>query len=623
MTAELGVIFLIVALLTSAFQSCYLHPKLRPYITPCMQSASWLQGLAITLALTVLITLRLNNDFSVTNVIAHSNLSLPVLYKITGAWGNHEGSMLLWAWVVAIFGLTLLTRERDDTMVNTAGAIQAALCAGVLAFILFTSNPFARSFPPMTDGQMLNPILQDIALAIHPPLLYLGYVGFSVVFSLAVAAMLKPIALREWAVRAHPWILAAWSALTLGIGLGSWWAYRELGWGGWWFWDPVENASLLPWLSGTALLHSNIALKKRGVLGSWVLLLAIITFGLSLIGTFLVRSGALTSVHSFVSDPLRGLFILAYIVITIGGALALYALRSGRMETQEAFTPASREGMIVINNLFLLTACATVLLGTLYPLLAEWLQDSKLTVGPPYFNKTFLPLMAIPLMVTGFALYVPWKQTNWQQSARRARPALLAAFAVAIIAAAMTRSDMVFAAFGFSLAAWVGASSLHWLIQHKHAQSRYSVFLGHFGAALMVAGITGVGLWKSDTELWMNPGAKTDFAGYSVIYTNDRFHEEHGYKAHSAELRLEDRRGNVIATLIPEYRRYGIRAITTSEAAIVATGFRDIVAVIGETSDDGKRTAVRLYSVPMIRFIWAGFVLMALGGIVGVARRYG
>jgi len=352
---------------------------------------------------------------------------MPLLYKITGTWGNHEGSMLLWAWVMAMFGWWLAFQRSSDEQTNQirdlALIVQSILLAGVLIFILFTSNPFVRIFPPPPDGLALNPLLQDIALAMHPPMLYLGYVGFSVVFSLAVALMLLPekqsVDMRRWAQMAHPWIMVSWATLTLGIGLGSWWAYRELGWGGWWFWDPVENASLMPWLSATALLHSNLVLKKRGLLAPWVVLLAILTFGLSLLGTFLVRSGALTSVHSFANDPARGLYILAYIAVVMGAALALYALRGQRLQASETMAPVSREGMIVINNLFILTACATVVLGTMYPLVAEWISGARLTVGAPYFNATFLPIMSIALLFAALVPFMPWKKANIRESLKR------------------------------------------------------------------------------------------------------------------------------------------------------------------------------------------------------------
>jgi cytochrome c-type biogenesis protein CcmF len=616
-TAEFGTFFLIIALLAALLQSAYFWPQAKAPVAVCLRPAAWLQSLAITLAFATLMVLRLNSDFSVVNVAQHSNLTLPLLYKIAGTWGNHEGSMLLFAWVLVFFGLLLAISREENRL---AVAVQSLIGAGMLLFILFTSNPFERQFPPALDGEALNPILQDIALAMHPPLLYLGYVGFSIVYSLAVAALIRGKMDRGWAQSAHPWILAAWSALTLGIGLGSWWAYRELGWGGWWFWDPVENASLLPWLSGTALLHSNIVLKKRGLLAPWVALLAIITFGLSLLGTFLVRSGVLTSVHGFASDPERGLFILGYMVLVIGGALLLFALRAGRFSSKEQMLPLSREGMIVINNLFLLTACATVLLGTVYPLLAEWFTDNRITVGPPYFNATFIPLMIIPLLFTGLALLMPWKRASFIDALTRAAPSLLAALAAAFLALSLAKSEIAFAAIGFTLAAWLAASSLQYL--RTRAAGAASVFLGHLGVAVMVAGITGVGLWKQESERMVANGDIVTIAGYRLAYEAQPFARAANYAVSRGKFTVSNEAGRTLSVLTPEYRMYDIKQTATSEAAIYSIPLSDLYAVIGESSPDGSKVAARFYYVPMIHFIWLGFVLMALGGALAIVQQW-
>jgi len=620
MTAEIGLFLLIVALMVSALPASYLVPKMRPYVAPCMLPAIFVQALCITLALVTLTSLRLDNDFTVTNVIAHSNLTLPVLYKVVGTWGNHEGSMVLWAWVLSVFAL-IFAFGKDHELKLATLSVQSAIAVGTLLFIIFTSNPFERRFPPTIDGEALNPLLQDVALSFHPPMLYLGYVGFSMVFSLAFAALMHGRAGREWAELAHPWILAAWSALTLGIGLGSWWAYRELGWGGWWFWDPVENASLMPWLAGTALLHSNIVLKKRDMLASWVILLAIFTFGLSLLGTFLVRSGALTSVHSFASDPTRGLFILAYIVVVIGSALLLFALRGNRVASAEKMLPVSREGMIVINNLFILTACATVVLGTMYPLLVEWMENSKLTVGPPYFNKTFLPLMAVPLIFAGLVPFMPWKNASFSEAMKRATPALLATVAFMLLVATSAKSDIPYAIAGFGLVVWLAASSAQWLMRSTGVKGAWSVFLGHMGAAVLVAGITGVSLYKQQDERFVSAGDQFAFAGYQLTFAGEENVVRPNYTAHVATLNVADAKGNTLATFKPEYRIYAIRSMPTSEADIRYQFTSDLYAVLGETSKDGKRSAFRLYYVPMIGFIWAGFALIALAGIIAVLRK--
>jgi cytochrome c-type biogenesis protein CcmF len=642
MTAELGVFLLAAACMTCLFQAAALLPftHMQSHIRRCLFPAAWLQSLCVTLAFALLIVLRLANDFSVANVAAHSNVHLPTLYKIVGAWGNHEGSMLLFIWVLAAYGLALaaqspLSRLRgrvregaengwERELIFRTIAIQSLLCASFLVFILFTSNPFTRLFPPAADGEALNPLLQDIALAMHPPLLYVGYVGFSLVFSLAVAALLVPsqAPMQRWAQFAHPWILAAWSALTLGIGLGSWWAYRELGWGGWWAWDPVENASLLPWLSGTALLHANIVLKKRGLLGQWVILLAIVTFGLSLLGTFLVRSGALTSVHSFATDPMRGMLILGYMAAMIGGALLLFALRGGRRASVEKVLPLSREGMVVINNMFVLSACATVLLGTIYPLLIEWANGSKLTVGPAFFNATFLPLMALPLLFAGLAPLMPWKNASMRQALFKAQSALLAACAAMLLVLAVAKTKLVFAAMGFGLAAWLAASSLQWLLGAR-GKGRAAVFAGHLGVAILVAGITGAGLWKVEVEKSLAVGEKIDVARFTVLYEKTMQEHSPNYDARIGYFSLHDAQGKKIATLMPEFRRYNIGGTSTSEAALYSTVFYDVYGVIGDASVDGIYTSARFYYIPLIGFIWLGCAMIGTSGVIAIlsARR--
>jgi cytochrome c-type biogenesis protein CcmF len=612
MTAEFGVFFLILALLVALVQAAYLIPTAQKWILPTLPSAAWLQSLLITLAFATLMILRLDSDFSVVNVIEHSNRTLPTLYKIAGTWGNHEGSMLLWIWVLAIFGVLLSIYNPAQ---RTALAVQAAICSGFLLFILCTSNPFARTFPPVKDGEALNPLLQDIGLAMHPPLLYLGYVGFSMVFSLAVAALLKGRMDREWAETAHPWILGAWSALTIGIGLGSWWAYRVLGWGGFWFWDPVENASLLPWLSGTALLHSNIVLKKRGLLAPWVILLSIITFGLSLLGTFLTRSGVLISVHSFASDPTRGMFILIYITLIMGVALALFALRAGNMqvENQEKIVPLSREGMILINNLFLLTACATVLLGTLYPMLADIFAHTKISVGAPYFNITCLPILAVPLLFAGLAAFMPWKHAPLKRALMEARPALMAALVALLLILSQTHTQSVLAALGFGLSAWLAMSSLRWL---KY-RGNIGVFLGHMGAAVLVIGITGAGLWQQELMASMKPGDSKDIAGYHIMYTKESAADSPNYHGVRSEFSVT-RNGDEAARLAPEYRLYDIAKSSASIAAIDYGIGRDLYINIGKP--ENGVASVRLYYNPLMSFIWAGCLLMAAGGIAVIVK---
>lgn len=607
MGAEIASFALMLALSLSLFQgSALLLRAPRPYV-PAAASAS---ALLVFLSFILLIVLRIDSDFTVANVAQHSNRALDLLYKITGTWGNHEGSMLLWALVVTLFGALLARHEH--ILNQQAASVQAWLTAGVLGFILFASNPFARIFPPPTDGSMLNPLLQDVALAMHPPMLYLGYVGFSAVFSLAVAGLLIRKIDSDWGYSAHPWIMAAWSALTLGIALGSWWAYRELGWGGFWFWDPVENASLLPWLAGTALLHSNIVLKKRAHLAGWVSLLAILTFGLSLIGTFLVRSGVITSVHSFASDPARGTYILVYIIISIGAALALYGARIGSISTPSPIRPASREGVIVINNLFLITACATVLLGTFYPIIAEAISGEKVSVGAPYFNATFLPLMAIPLFFAALAPFIPWKKAALGQALLKAWPAWAVAAVTAILFSMTVTRHMLLAVGGLTLAAFLMCASAQWMAaKHFRNLTHWSVFLGHVGAALMVIGITGVSLWSSQTEKLVGKGDAVMLAGYQLEVTAKDTIEEANYTADRLTLSVE--KGELaITTLAPEFRRYKNGA-TTSEASIHSTPAYDLYTVAGETQN-GK-TALRVYFRPSISFIWMGALIITLGGL--------
>jgi len=626
MMPEFGVFFLVVALLVACVQASFLLPVnvVKHSVAPCMAVASWVQAFMVCMAFVLLIHLRLNSDFSVMNVVLHSNQSLPTLFKIVGTWGNHEGSMLLWVLVMAAFGASVALRPLHDSALRLlVVAVQSLLSVGVLLFILFTSNPFARVFPPMQDGEALNPLLQDLALAIHPPLLYLGYVGFSIVFSFAVAALLLGRMDEGWAKAVHPWILISWSALTLGIGLGSWWAYRVLGWGGFWFWDPVENASLLPWLSGTALMHSNVVLKKRGMLKSWVLLLAIITFGLSLMGTFLVRSGLLISVHSFASDPKRGLFILIYIVLVLGGALLLYGLRAGRLVGQEhdGMLPLSREGMIVINNLFLLTACATVFLGTVYPIIVEWMDGSKLTVGPPFYNVTFVPLMALPLVFAGLTPFMPWQRAELRKALKKARPAGLAMIAAFVLVVAMMAQATLLSALGCGLSAWLMVCSLQWLKATGGRAVVWPVFLGHFGAALVVAGVTGASLWMQEAELPMRKGEQVTVAGYRLTYEAQKQLAGPNYHGIGVDFTVEDPQGDMITTLTPEYRVYDIRKTASSIADIRSTLWYDLYAVIGESSADGLTTAVRIYFRPMMCVFWAGFIVMACGGLARLLRR--
>lgn len=589
-----------------------------------------IQLFSLIIAFLCLVLLRVNDDFSVLNVALHSNHALPLLYKITGTWGNHEGSMLLWVCILALYGFALAYPKaknhasgNNHILIHFACSIQAFLSAGFLLFIILTSNPFERNFPIPLDGNALNPLLQDIGLAIHPPLLYIGYVGFSLVFSLAVAALLCGTLTAVWARIAKPFLMVAWSALTLGIGLGSWWAYRELGWGGWWFWDPVENASLLPWFAGTALLHSNITLEKRETFKPWVLLLAILTFALSLLGTFLVRSGALTSVHSFASDPERGLFILGYMVLTIGGALLLYGIKVPQISKSSRATLVSREGFILINNLFLITVCATILIGTLYPLFSEFLSDSKITVGPPYYHLTVLPMMIVPIILAGIAPLLPWQGGSIAPFKKRLLPAVAISLATAIIVFSLSHTHAAISALGFGLSAWLIVLSSLTLLRNIGAAKNekhkaLAVFLAHLGMAILIAGITAEGLWSSQAEAELAVGEHIELDEYSVVFDAQTLYRNPNFMAKRVDIGVKNADGSHLTWLYPEFRFYPISGSTTSEAAIFSRPWSDIYVAIG-ASQSPETAAIRVYIKPMMQWIWLGFILMAAGGMVSIA----
>lgn len=619
MTAEIGLFSLIVCLALSLFMASMLGigQERRVVQLRLFTAGAWLQCALATLALGMLAAARVQSDFSVVNVAQHSNRALPLLYKIVGTWGNHEGSMLLWVWVLTVFAALLAPSiHRNPPLVTTALAVQNAATAGVLAFILLASNPFTRQFPPPFDGAALNPILQDIALAMHPPLLYLGYVGFSVTFSLACAGLLLKRLDSNWAAFARPWMLAAWSCLTLGIGLGSWWAYRELGWGGYWFWDPVENASLLPWLAGTALIHSNLVLKKRGALAQWVALLAILTFAMSLIGTFLVRSGLITSVHSFASDPMRGLFILGYTVLLIGGALVLYTVRiTQATQPADPVPPLSREGLIVVQNLLMVAACFTVLLGTVYPVIAEWLGGDALAVGAPYFNATVLPMLAFTAALAGIGINAAWGQDRAVRLLRTLRPAITAALAGAFTVLALAERHLALGALGLALALWLFSATVRYTRNTKFRE--LPVTLAHLGAAFVALGITVSALWSLEREVYATPGDSFALGPYAFAYTHETGYDTGDYRARIAQLRVmqQDR---IMTTLSPEYRLYSIRNTATSEAAIAHRLWGDIYAVATEPTSAG--IGLRLHITPLVWSIWLGVVLMALGGAMAATR---
>jgi len=599
--------------------------------------------LTIAVAFAALTHSFIVSDFSVSNVYLNSHTDKPLLYKISGVWGNHEGSLLLWILILALFGVavTLFGRNLPPALRARALSVQAMIIVGFLLFILFTSNPFERIDPAPLNGRGLNPLLQDPGLAFHPPMLYLGYVGFSMAFSFAIAALIEGRVDAAWARWVRPWTLLAWIFLTLGIALGSWWAYYELGWGGWWYWDPVENASFIPWLSGTALLHSAIVVEKRDTLKSWTILLAIITFSLSLLGTFLVRSGVITSVHAFATDPTRGVFILILLAVTVVGSLSLYAWRAPQMKSGGVFAPVSREGTLLLNNVLLSTAAATVLLGTLYPLFADALQLGKVSVGPPFFNAVFVPLMVPMVIVMAVGPMLAWKRGDAFGAAKRLWLALVAAavvFAGTYVAAGGEVTN-VGAAFGMGLGAWLLIGTLIEWAERVHLfraapstvlkragglpRAAYGMTLAHAGTAILIMGVVGNTAWKSESIQVMSPNSTVEMAGHVYQFMGAEAVEGPNYDAIRGHFLLMDDDGAVLAELEPEKRRYRTRSMDTTEAAIHTSGLNDYYAVIGDASPDKGPGAfvTRFYYEPFVPLLWYGALMMGLGGLVSLTDR--
>jgi cytochrome c-type biogenesis protein CcmF len=640
MIAELGHFVLVVALCVAVLQAVV------PLVGAARRDSAWmafgdmaalLQLLLVAGAFAALSYVFVTSDFSVKMVIANSHSLKPMLYKISGVWGNHEGSMLLWVLILALFGVSvaLFGGNLPPTLKARVLSVQAMIATGFLLFILFTSNPFLRTVPPPADGNDLNPLLQDPGLALHPPILYMGYVGFSIAFSFAVAALIEGRVDAAWARWVRPWTLLAWSFLTAGIALGSWWAYYELGWGGFWFWDPVENASFMPWLAGTALLHSAIVVEKRDALKTWTVLLAIITFSLSLIGTFLVRSGVLTSVHAFATDPGRGVFILMLLIVAIGGSLGLYAWRAPQLKGGGLFQPVSREGALVLNNLLLTTATATVFIGTMYPLFLEAVGGGKVSVGPPYFNATFVPLM-VPLVVAlGVGPLLAWKRGDLGGVFARLKSAAVAAVLVAIAVGAWTWGRSILAPIAMGFAVWVGAGAMTEIagriglfrmpLRDSLARamglpgSAWGMMLAHLGFAVVIAGIVGVSAWQAERILVMKPGEKMEIAGYELTF--DKVEERRGPNYNSLYGLFTARRDGVeIAKLDAEKRRYVVGGRETTEAAIHTMFRGDLYAVIGDPAEGGAYT-VRFYYKPLVAWMWLGAMVMVFGGFVSLGDR--
>ena len=590
----------------------------------------------IVIAFGALIHAYVTSDFSVLNVVQNSHSLKPMLYKVAGAWGNHEGSLLLWVLILALYGgmVAWFGGNLPPTLKARVLAVQAIIALGFLSFMLLTSNPFERIFPAPADGNDLNPLLQDPGLAFHPPMLYAGYVGLSTAFSFAVAALIEGKVDAAWARWVRPWTLVAWAFLTGGITLGSWWAYYELGWGGFWFWDPVENASFMPWLVATALLHSAVVVEKRDTLKAWTILLAIIGFSLSLIGTFLVRSGVLTSVHAFATDPKRGVFILMLLVLAIGGSLTLFAIRAPAMKGGGLFRPISREGALVMNNLLLSTAAATVLLGTLYPLFLDVLDLGKVSVGAPFFNATFVPLMMPLVVFAGIGPMLAWKRGDMDGAVDRLKFAALATLIILLITTWLTRGLEPLGVAGVALAAWLGCATLNELAARiglgrgplanslRRARglprSAWGMTVTHFGLAVAIAGITGASLWRTEAIQEMKPGDSVDVAGYE--FTLDRVENLRGpnyfIERGTFTVRLD---GEIYAVMEPEKRRYFVQQCETTEAAIHTTFMKDLYAVLGDGENGVWVT--RIYHNPLVPWMWMGALMMMLGGALSLSDR--
>ncbi len=641
MSAELGHFALILALLIAAVQATLPligAQRNMPAWIAIANPTAYVQFFLTTLAFGCLIHVYLISDFSVVNVVQNSHTDKPILYKIAGSWGNHEGSLLLWVFILALFGAAVAAFGRNLPPAFKARvlSVQAMIALGFYAFILLTSNPFERIFPAPLNGQDLNPLLQDPGLAIHPPMLYLGYVGFSIAFSFAIAALIEGRVDAAWARWVRPWTLAAWIFLTGGITLGSWWAYYELGWGGWWFWDPVENASFMPWLAGTALLHSAVVVEKRDTLKGWTVLLAIIAFSMSLLGTFLVRSGVLTSVHAFATDPSRGVFILALLVFVIGGSLALFAWRGPQLKSTGLFQPISREGALLLNNLIMTTGLAAVLLGTLYPLFIDVIGGAKISVGAPFFNAVFLPLMVPMIIAMAIGPFMNWKRGDILPALGRLRFTFLFALVAGAAAWSVETDGPFMGVIGIALAAWLGAGVIAEIYERIHLfraplsesirrlgripRSTWGMSFAHFGLALAIAGMAGAGGWKVESIQTMKPGETVNVGGYE--YTFEGAHEGQGPNYTILFGKFTVRKdGEIFTVMEAEKRNYPVARMPTTEAAIHTTLMGDLYAVIGDAEGDEGAYVTRIYYNPLVVWMWIGCIVMMFGGTLSMTDR--
>ena len=642
---ELGLLALIIALGVALVQGVLpllgAHQGRTAWIAVA-RPAAWAGGGLLTFAFLCLATSFALNDFSVLYVAQHSNTLLPMQYRLAATWGGHEGSLLLWALMLSLWTLAVavFSRQLPDAMVARVLGVLGLVQVGFLLFILLTSNPFLRLLPAADEGRDLNPLLQDPGLIFHPPMLYMGYVGFSVAYAFAVAALLSGQLDAAWARWSRPWTTVAWVFLTLGIALGSWWAYYELGWGGWWFWDPVENASFMPWLVGTALVHSLAVTEKRGSFKNWTVLLALSAFSLSLLGTFLVRSGVLTSVHAFATDPRRGIFILIFLVAVIGSSLALFAWRAPKVGLGGRFSAISRESLLLTNNVLLVVACASVLLGTLYPLLVDALGGGKLSVGPPYFDAVFVPLMLPLLFLIGVAPFARWKEARLPEIVRLLRWAFATAVLVGALAPLVAGAWKPMVAVSLLFAAWIVLAALLNVVQRVQAtraeasfvtalvrqpRSFHGMHLAHVGVAVFVVGVAMVNGYQTEKDVRMAPGDTVSVGGYTFRFNGVQAQRGPNYQALVGDVDLVHD-GKVLRQLKPEKRNYVASSMPMTEAAIDSGFLRDVYVSLGEPIDRGRPEgdwAVRVYHKPFVGWIWGGCLLMSLGGLLAASdRRY-
>ncbi len=643
MTAELGHFALILAFAVALVQS------VAPMVGAQRRWSDWMamaapaaitQFLLIAVSFAALTRAFVTSDFSVALVARHSNSLKPMLYKVSGVWGNHEGSMLLWVMVLALFGalVAVFGRELAPGLKARMLSVQAMVGAAFLAFILFTSNPFERLVRPPVDGADLNPLLQDPGLAFHPPFLYLGYVGLSTAFSFAVAALIEGRVDAAWARWVRPWVLIAWITLTIGISLGSYWAYYELGWGGWWFWDPVENASFMPWLIAAALLHCVVVVEKRNALKNWTILLAILAFSLSLMGTFIVRSGLLTSVHSFASDPTRGFFILLILFVAIGGSLSLYAWRAPQMRSGGVFAPVSREGALILNNLFLTVACGVVFVGTLWPLILEMTTGEKISVGAPFFDKAFTPMMMLLILVLPVGAMLPWKRGDLRKVMPKLYIAIGLSLAMMAGVFALQEGAAPLAPVGLAFATWLILGSLTDVAERVRLgripvgqslrrlgnlpRSDWGKTIAHAGFGLTVLGIAAVSAWEAEDIRLAKPGDVIEISGYEIVFESVEKVKGPNWTATRGVFTLK-LGGDVVSVLSSEKRFYPVAQMPTTEAAIDSNLARDVYITLGDQQAGSGDWAVRSYVKPLAAWIWLGSLIMAAGGLFSVAdRRY-